>query len=162
MSEMRWLFLLLLFQWGLSAASLVSYEEIQFGASAGPRRSVKTRRHNHMHRENELNSSQSTLKELRFPKKRCRYSDHEFEDLTRGDRERVSRVNGQVLPSNEESGGNGYYVSSKAAKKADPNQVKQPRTRDEFNNRHYNSSKKRIFDYFYLFLNSEILVKREF
>jgi hypothetical protein len=100
-----------------------------------------------------LNSNSST--ELRFPKKRCRYSDHEFEYLNNNNnnknatnRDRISRVNSVYQGDTEQGGQGGYYISNKAAsgfKKHDPNQVKQPKTRDEFNNRHYNSSKKILF-----------------
>ena len=93
----------------------------------------------HHNKPNHDGNNQITNQEIRFNKKRCRYSDHEIEMMNK--KNALNKLNKNQLNSN--GGGTSYYDDDSVASLNSFNfrnhHVKQPKVRDQFNNRHHTS-----------------------
>ena len=107
------------------------------------------RKHIHHNKPNNQNDNDNnnkiTNKEIRYNKKRCRYSDHEIEMMNK--KNALNKLNKNQINSNS-AGGTSYYDDDSVASLNSFNyrnhHVKQPKVRDQFNNRHH------ISEYFFL------------
>ena len=106
--------------------------------------------HNKPNNQNDNDNNKITNKEIRYNKKRCRYSDHEIEMMNK--KNALNKLNKNQINSNS-AGGTSYYdddssVASLNSFNYRNHHVKQPKVRDQFNNRHH------ISEYFFYLNNS--------
>jgi hypothetical protein len=102
--------------------------------------------HNKPNNQNDNDNNKITNKEIRYNKKRCRYSDHEIEMMNK--KNALNKLNKNQINSNS-AGGTSYYdddssVASLNSFNYRNHHVKQPKVRDQFNNRHH------ISEYFFI------------